>query len=127
PEYLRLRELRDVLCASAPVPTIALTATATPQVMDEIVESLGLAQPAIVRGDFRRPNLAFEVAHHASDEDKLDATIAALERAGLRGGGNVGRGIVYCSTRKKTETVAERLREAGFAVGYYHAGRTALA
>jgi len=131
PEYLRLRELRDVLCAQASrrrtPPTIALTATATPQVMDEIVESLGLAAPAIVRGDFRRPNLAFEVQHHTSDDDKLDATIAALERAGLRGAGNVGRGIVYCSTRKKTESVAERLRDAGFAVGYYHAGRTALA
>jgi len=122
PEYMRLRELRDAVR----VPTIALTATATPRVMAEIVHSLQLRDPAVVTGDFRRPNLAFEVQQHKGDETRYAATIAALDRAGVRAV-HGGRAIIYCATRKKTEAVAERLKEAGFAAGHYHAGRTALA
>ena len=123
PEYLRLHELRDVVDA----PVIALTATATPRVMAEIVGGLALRDPVTVRGDFRRPNLGFEVQHHRGDEARLAATIEALDRAGLRPRSGAGRGIVYCSTRKKTETVASDLKAAGFAAGHYHAGRTGLA
>ena len=123
PEYMRLAELRDVIDA----PVIALTATATPRVMAEIADALALRDPVTVRGDFRRPNLAFEVQHHRGDEPRLAATIAALERANLRSRVGTGRGIVYCSTRKKTESVASDLKAAGFAVGHYHAGRTGLA
>jgi len=123
PEYMRLHELRDVVDA----PVIALTATATPRVMAEIASGLALRDPVTVRGDFRRPNLTFEVQHHRGDEPRLAATIAALERAGLRQRTGTGRGIVYCSTRKKTESVAAALKAAGFGVGHYHAGRTGLA
>ena len=123
PEYMRLRELREVI----DVPIIALTATATPRVLDEVAASLELRTPAIIRGDFRRPNLAFEVALHRGDEPRVAATIEALDRAGLRARSGAGKAIIYCSTRKKTETVADRLASAGFGVGYYHAGRTALA
>jgi len=123
PEYLRLAELREVIEA----PVIALTATATPRVMAELAASLGLREPVIVRGDFARPNLAFEVAHLGRDAARLEATIEALERAGLRQRHGSGRGIVYCATRKKAEAVAAALRSAGFAAGHYHAGRTALA
>ena len=123
PEYMRLHELRSVVDA----PIIALTATATPRVMAEIARSLALRAPVTVRGDFRRPNLAFEVQHHRGDEPRLAATVEALERAGLRSRAGAGRGIVYCSTRKKTEAVAQVLKSSGFAVGHYHAGRTALA
>jgi ATP-dependent DNA helicase RecQ len=123
PEYARLAELREVIHA----PMIALTATATPRVLAEIVRSLGLQDPARIAGDFRRPNLAFSVHHVSRDEQRLAATIEALDGAGLRGKSGTGRGIIYCSTRKKTETVAESLEAAGFAVGHYHAGRTALA
>jgi ATP-dependent DNA helicase RecQ len=123
PEYLRLHELRRATDA----PVIALTATATPRVMAEIASGLALRDPVAVRGDFRRPNLSFEVQHHRGDEPRLVATIEALERAGLRQRHGAGRGIVYCSTRKKTETVASGLKAAGFAIGHYHAGRTGLA
>ncbi|HET9624938.1 MAG TPA: RecQ family ATP-dependent DNA helicase, partial [Kofleriaceae bacterium] len=123
PEYMRLHELRRVIDA----PVIALTATATPRVMAEVTRSLALRQPVSVRGDFRRPNLSFEVQHHRGDEPRLAATMAALDRWGLRARAGTGRGIVYCSTRKKTEAVAQALKSAGFAVGHYHAGRTALA
>ncbi|TMQ12869.1 MAG: RecQ family ATP-dependent DNA helicase [Deltaproteobacteria bacterium] len=123
PEYMRLHELRDVVSA----PIVALTATATPRVLREIAGGLALRDPVIVRGDFRRPNLAFEVQHHRGDPDRLAATIAVLDGAGLRGRTGPGRGIVYCSTRKKTETVAAELKAAGFAAAHYHAGRTGLA
>ncbi|HEX3764696.1 MAG TPA: RecQ family ATP-dependent DNA helicase [Kofleriaceae bacterium] len=123
PEYMRLHELRAVVAA----PVVALTATATPRVLREIAAGLALRDPVIVRGDFRRPNLAFEVQHHRGDADRLAATSAVLEAAGLRGRTGPGRGIVYCSTRKKTEAVAADLVAAGFAAAHYHAGRTGLA
>jgi ATP-dependent DNA helicase RecQ len=124
PEYMRLAELRAAVPAA---PVIALTATATPRVMNEIASALELRMPAIVCGDFRRPNLAFEVAELSGDEARIAATIEALERAGLRKRTGAGRAIVYCSTRKKAEDVAAKLKQAGFAAGHYHAGRTALA
>ncbi|MBL8620312.1 MAG: RecQ family ATP-dependent DNA helicase [Myxococcales bacterium] len=123
PEYLRLAELREVVVA----PMIALTATATPVVMAEMARALALVSPTTVIGDFARPNLRFSVQHHRADDDRLAAVVGACEAAGLRGTGAGGRAIVYCSTRKKAEAVAEALRQAGFAAGYYHAGRTALA
>ncbi len=126
PEYMRLAELRAVPALAA-LPMIALTATATPRVLDEISRSLELRTPALVRGDFRRPNLAFEVVQIGGEDARIAATVDALERAGLRQRTGSGRGIVYCSTRKKAEQVAAALKQAGFAAGHYHAGRTALA
>jgi ATP-dependent DNA helicase RecQ len=123
PEYLRLHELREVIDA----PTIALTATATPRVMAEIEKALRLRSPVVVRGDFQRPNLSFTVRHIAGDAGRLAALTTALDDAGLRARAGAGRAIIYCSTRKKAETVADHLKSAGFPVGYYHAGRTALA
>jgi ATP-dependent DNA helicase RecQ len=123
PEYMRLGELRSIVDA----PVIAVTATATPRVMTEIARSLSLRDPAIICGDFRRPNLAFSVRHATTDDERYAMTVEALERAGLRGRSGPGRAIIYCSTRKKTEAVADHLKSNGFAVGHYHAGRTALA
>ncbi len=123
PEYLRLAELREVVVA----PMIALTATATPRVMAEMARALALVSPTTVIGDFARPNLRFSVQHHRGDDERLAAVVAACDAAGLRGTGAGGRAIVYCATRKKAEAVADALRRGGFAAGYYHAGRTALA
>src|SRR5690349_2920070 len=116
PEYMRLAELRTAVPAA---PVIALTATATPRVMNEIASSLELRMPAIVRGDFRRPNLSFEVEELGADAARIAATIAALDRAGLRARTGAGRAIVYCATRQKAETVAAALKDAGFAAGHY--------
>jgi ATP-dependent DNA helicase RecQ len=123
PDYLRLGELRDLVDTV----TVALTATATPRVVEEIGSRLGLTNPVVVRGDFRRPNLSFAVRHPASATDRAQLLSAELELAGLRGTRGHGRGIVYCSTRKTVETVARALRTSGYRAGYYHAGRTALA
>jgi ATP-dependent DNA helicase RecQ len=123
PEYLRLAELRELTGA----PTIALTATATPVVMDEIVSRLDLADPLVIRGDFRRPNLSFAVRHLRSEAARIDAVRDAIEASGLRHSRGGGRAIIYCSTRKKTETVARELKRSGIDAVHYHAGRTALA
>jgi ATP-dependent DNA helicase RecQ len=123
PEYLRLHELRALISA----PAIALTATATPRVMDEIIGELRMTDPMVVRGDFARANLAFSVHHLRTDAARIAAVIEACDAAGLRSRSGAGRAIIYSSTRKKAETVAEALRSAGFPAGHYHAGRTALA
>jgi ATP-dependent DNA helicase RecQ len=126
PDYLRIHELRAVVGA----PLTALTATATPAVMDEIAARLCLREPTIVRGDFSRPNLRFAVRHERGQDARLTALRAALDEAGLGAGGRGirrGRALVYCSTRKTAETVAKALRAHGLAAGYYHAGRTKLA
>ena len=86
-----------------------------------------MASPHRVRGDFRRPNLAFRVQHLRTQALRQDVLEAELEQAGLRTRRGEGRAIVYCSTRKATEAVAKALRVKGFAAGYYHAGRTRVA
>jgi len=123
PDYMLLRELREVVEA----PLIALTATATPVVLKEIESRLGLVRPARVRTGFDRPNLAFEVRALRTEKERNETTLAELERAGIRGRSGAGRAIVYCSTRKVTERVAKALRSSGMRVGHYHAGRTKLA
>ncbi len=124
PDYLRLSELRD----HAAAPMMALTATATPAVLEEIGSGLGLRRPVLVRTGFDRPNLWFEVRALRTEAARIARLQIELERAGLRDrrrGG--GRAIVYCSTRKATERVAKALRGVGVAAGHYHAGRTKLA
>ncbi len=123
PDYMRLHELREVCDA----PIIALTATATPRVVDEIASKLQMTMPAIVRGNFRRPNLRFIVRHPGAAKARLAVLQSELARAGLTTKKGKGRGIIYCSTRKTVETVAKALRTAKVPVGYYHAGRTPLA
>jgi ATP-dependent DNA helicase RecQ len=123
PEYMRLHELRQEVSA----PLVALTATATPRVLEEVVRRLEMKNPVMVQGDFRRPNLSFAVRHVSRDATRLALLIEELDRIGLRDkASGPGRAIVYCSTRKKTEWVATELRSRGFPCAYYHAGRTTL-
>ena len=119
PEYTQIDALRTQLDA----PVIALTATATPLVMDEIVKHLHLDDPVIVRGDFRRPNLSFRVFPLSRDVERMEALIRSLTDMGFRSSG-AGRCIVYCATRKKVDAVHSALKAGGFPVASYHAGRT---
>ncbi len=116
PDYLHLGRLRALL---APRAIMALTATATPQVSDEIVRRLGLTDPVTVRTGFDRANLSFDVI-------RLDGTGAvarkwAVLEAGLTAPGGTPA-IVYCGTRKATEEVAEGLARRGLRAVGYHAG-----
>jgi ATP-dependent DNA helicase RecQ len=111
PDYARLAGAARALSAER---VLALTATATPAVREDIVRALGLAAPrTFVRG-FDRPNLYFEVARVDGAAPKLER-IAALAR-------QRGAGIAYAATRRTVERVAEALGEQGIPAVGYHAG-----
>ena len=115
PDYLRLGTAIDLLGRPT---TIALTATAAPPVRREIVDRLGLRDPEVVVRGFDRPNLRLSATHFhdekAKDEALLDAVAAAPKP-----------GLVYAATRKRSETLAEALRERGIEAHPYHAGLAA--
>ncbi|MYT03520.1 MULTISPECIES: DUF3553 domain-containing protein, partial [Streptomyces] len=100
-------------------PTIlALTATAAPPVREEIVERLGLEDPALVVAGFDRPNIALEVRRFLDDTDKRRVVV---ERAAAE----PKPGIVYTATRRDAEAYAADLAELGLSAAAYHAGLTA--
>ena len=126
PDYMRLRDLRELINA----PVSALTATATPAVMKDMAAQLGLSDPLNVRGGFARDNLTFEVQGHSTEAGRIAATLAEIDAAQLRGKNGAqsqGRAIIYCSTRTTVERVAKALRTSGVKTGFYHAGRAKLA
>ncbi len=97
-------------------PTIALTATATPTVRDDIIKLLNLHQPRIFITGFARPNLHFEVTSAWNTPIKDEALLGFLEET-------PGAGIIYASTRRRCEELAELLRSSiERASGIYHAG-----
>ena len=112
PSYLRIRQVRDRLGAP---PTVALTATATPEVRRDIVRQLALERPETIITGFDRTNLTYNVLHTRTEQDKDDALVRVLrEREGLA--------IVYASTRKSVERVSQVLASARIEAVAYHAG-----
>ncbi|MCA9488306.1 MAG: RecQ family ATP-dependent DNA helicase, partial [Myxococcales bacterium] len=110
PEYLKLGRVRQAL---GEVTTVALTATATPEVQRDIVSTLGLDQARrFIRG-FDRENLVLDVIGCTGPRDK-ESQIASLVLPGPT--------IVYCSTRKSAEKATDALRQANVRAGLYHAG-----
>jgi ATP-dependent DNA helicase RecQ len=99
------------------VPILALTATATAEVQNDIVRQLEMAEPAIVRGSFFRPNLRLHV--HRKGSEKLEIRKALRDLVKAR---RDESGIIYCLSRKSTESTAEFLREHGVRARAYHAG-----
>ena len=124
PEYRELARLRKIP-GWEEVPFLAVTATATGKVREDLKKALGLRDPVEVRGSFVRPNLHFSVAFPGGESGKEDLLIQALERNSLRSPKN-GKGIIYCATRKKVDEIYTFLKEKGYRVGRYHAGRTDL-
>ncbi|MCB9744392.1 MAG: RecQ family ATP-dependent DNA helicase [Alphaproteobacteria bacterium] len=114
PDYLRLGKVRRALSRDGrPLRTVALTATATPVVQDDIVKTLGIEDGArFIRG-FDRENLRLEVIGVSGLRDKAE-TLPDLVR------GNTA--LVYAATRKNVERAARALHEAGVPAGVYHAG-----
>src|SRR6185436_6152390 len=106
-------ELKPVIAALGHPPVLALTATATPQVIDDIVASLGLRDPTIINTGIFRPNLRLEVLQTPSDAEKR-LRLTELVRA------REGTGIVYTATVKQVEAVEGELRAAGLVVEKYH-------
>ena len=110
PDYRNLRQLRAEFPA---VPVIALTASATERVRDDIVEQLGLQQGRVFASGFNRPNLTYSVRPKRGAWEELTALLEA--RRGQSA-------IVYCFSRHETEELAERLNTTGFGALPYHAG-----
>jgi ATP-dependent DNA helicase RecQ len=113
PDYLHIAEASKQM--GSPV-TVALTATATPQVQDDIIRQLDLRSARRVVTGFNRPNLTFEVLSTVDDEAKL----RELQR--LIGNLTSGASIIYVGTRRDTEQVAEFVATLGVDARYYHAG-----
>ncbi len=114
PDYLHLAEARRRL--GDPL-TVALTATATPQVQDEIVRLLELGEARRIVTGFNRPNLYFEVRSTSGPAQKLRALTELLSQPGT------GAVIVYTGTRRDAEEVADFLWEGlRLPAAYYHAG-----
>ncbi len=113
PDYARLGYFRRLLGNPT---TIALTATATDRVRRDIIEQLALREPKTYITGFARPNLFYEVQSPRSEREKPERLVAFLRRT-------PGAGIIYTSTRKRAEEVAELVAEqAQRRTAVYHAG-----
>lgn len=112
PDYLRLGQVREELGFP---PTIAATATATPVVRDDILETLGLRDPGVFVTGFDRPTLHLSVRPARSKNHKQELLLAEL--------GKVGRpALIYCATRRSVDAVTQILRQTGERCAGYHAG-----
>ncbi len=110
PEYRQLQQLRQ---RYPTVPVLALTATATARVRQDITQQLGLQQPLIHIASFNRPNLYYEV--RPKPKQAYRELIRLMRQTS-------GAGIVYCLSRKKVDEITQRLQEAGIEALPYHAG-----
>ncbi len=109
PAYLDIALIREYL---PKVPVIALTASATPFVQQDIVEKLNFDKHTTFFSTFARPNLSFSAFEV---ESKILKTVDILQKI-------KGSSLVYCRNRRRTKELAETLNAAGLSAGYYHAG-----
>ncbi|MBR6550926.1 MAG: RecQ family ATP-dependent DNA helicase [Paludibacteraceae bacterium] len=132
PSYLKIAEIRDIIANSAAsnssqserpiaqrasnnqVPILALTATATPDVVDDIQERLAFRQKNVLRKSFLRSNLSYVVRQ---TNKKADEIVHILNRV-------PGSAIVYVRNRQRAQELAAYLNEKGLSADYYHAGLT---
>lgn len=110
PSYLKIAEIRSLI--SEKVPFLALTASATPQVIDDITQKLGFSEKNVLRTSFERKNISYLVRRA---EDKGTYLVKTLNKVS-------GSGIVYVRSRKRSREIAELLVASGISADYYHAG-----
>jgi ATP-dependent DNA helicase RecQ len=110
PEYRQLKQLRQRYPG---VPTLALTATATDRVRQDIIQQLGLSQPSIHIASFNRPNLYYEV--QPKQKQSYSQLLQIIRQS-------EGSGIVYCLSRRKVDEIAFKLQQDKIAALPYHAG-----
>lgn len=113
PSYLRIAEIRKILRNAT---FLALTASATDLVANDIMTQLGFESRCILRSSFARPNLSYVVRNTEDKYEQLLRIISNVE----------GAGIVYMRTREGVEQLAERLRSDGHSASFYHAGLPGL-
>ncbi|MBO7138853.1 MAG: RecQ family ATP-dependent DNA helicase [Bacteroidaceae bacterium] len=113
PSYLHIADIRDVFPHS---PILALTATATPEVVRDIQQKLRFREENVLKMSFERKNLAYIVRR---EDSIMDGILHALETI-------PGSCIIYARSRRKCYEVAEQLNELGYTSTYYHAGLASL-
>ncbi|KMJ59789.1 hypothetical protein AB685_02695 [Bacillus sp. LL01] len=112
-DYLKLGRVRELL---GKPPSLALTATATKNVIKDIFTFLNMTSPSLHINSVDRPNIALKVEHLSNNHEKKERLLELVQM--LR-----TPGIIYFSSRTKTEEICELLQESGIArVAYYHAG-----
>jgi ATP-dependent DNA helicase RecQ len=109
PSYLKIANIRETLIN---VPVLALTATATPDVVDDIQEKLRFKEKNVFRTSFLRDNLSYVVR---SADNKVGELIHILKSV-------PGSGIVYVRSRRQTKEIAQTLKKEGLRADYFHAG-----
>jgi ATP-dependent DNA helicase RecQ len=116
PEYRRIKEMVKGI---DDVPMMALTATATPKVQNDIRKNLGMIDAVLYKSSFNRSNLYYEVQPKGNKEQVAKRIISYIRN-------NMGKsGIIYCLSRKKVEDIAELLKVNGIKALPYHAGMDA--
>ncbi len=109
PSYLKIANIRKIL---TDIPVLALTASATPKVVEDIQEKLGFKQTNVFKASFERENLVYWVK---KTNDKLGQLLKYIRKI-------QGTGIVYVRSRRLTEQIAYFLKENGISADFYHAG-----
>ena len=112
PSYLKIASLRSLIAPE--VPFLALTASATHQVIDDIMIKLAFSQKNVLRTSFARKNISYLVRQVEEKGTYLVKTVRKVK----------GSGIVYVRSRKRSKEIAELLAENGESVDFYHAGLT---
>lgn len=111
PSYLNIAHLREL---KPKIPFLALTATATPEVVKDIQKQLKFKEENVLQKSFERKNIAYVVV---KEEDKLNRLLKVLNKI-------KGTSVVYVGTRKRTKEIAQFLYRNGISADYYHAGLT---
>lgn len=109
PPYLRIAALREEL---PHVPVLALTASATPEVQEDICRKLDMRNEQVFRQSFERPNLSYSCLHSPGRINKVADILQKVP----------GTAIVYCKSRRRTKDIADWLKLQGIAADHYHAG-----
>ena len=120
PSYFKIAEIRDIVGDEAKrrkgdgtrIPILALTATATPDVVDDIQERLAFREKNVLRKSFHRPNLSYVVRQTNKKADEIVHILSKVP----------GSAIVYVRNRKRCQELAVYLQENGISSDYYHAG-----
>jgi ATP-dependent DNA helicase RecQ len=109
PSYLKIADLRSFYPDAT---MLALTATATPDILEDIQEKLRFRKENVIRGSFERKNLVYQVFHTEDKQHRLIKILKNLE----------GSGIVYVRSRRRTHEIAQEIHRNKISVTYYHAG-----
>lgn len=109
PSYLKIADIRE---QKPGIPILALTATATPEVVDDIQEQLHFGQKNVFRMSFERKNLAYIVRTVSDKQHEMIHILQCVE----------GSAIVYARSRKRTKEMAELINRSGISATFYHAG-----